>query len=89
MIEPNKRYEIIERDEKKFRQIKYRTICHKCWNSIVRPAKIAEPVVVYGCRHQYHASCLGEKLKDNGNKKCPICLTFNYMAVREEKEKLE
>ena len=90
MIEPNKRVANDPRPERRGRRvIKAHTICNSCMSSIVRSNKMAEPIVVYQCTHQYHSSCLTEKQRELGYKKCPICLKQSYMPIREEREKLE
>ena len=48
-----------------------------------------EPVVIFQCNHQYHSACLSEKQREIGTKKCPICIKQNYMAIREERDKIE
>ena len=90
LIEPNKRYAENVRGREGRRIIKAHTICNQCLSSIVRQkGKMAEPLVIFQCAHQYHSSCLTEKQKELNTKKCPICLKHSYMAVREEREKLE
>ena len=89
MIEPNKRYAENVRGREGRRIIKAHTICNQCMSSIVRHGKMAEPLIIYQCAHQFHSSCLTEKQKELGNKKCPICLKHSYLAIREEREKLE
>lgn len=50
---------------------------------------MAEPIVIFQCNHQYHSACLSEKQREIGTKKCPICIKQNYMAIREERDKIE
>ena len=69
--------------------IKAHTICNQCLSSIVRSGKQVEPIWIYFCMHQFHESCLTGKQKELGVKKCPICLKQSYMAIREEREKIE
>ena len=55
MIEPNKRVANDPRPERRGRRVtKAHTICNACMSSIVRSNKMAEPIVVYQCTHQYH-----------------------------------
>ena len=88
-MEPHKRYVEGMRGQHGRRIIKAHTICNHCMSSIVRKHKLAESIVIYQCNHQYHASCLSEKQREQGAKKCPICLKHSYMAIREERDKLE
>ena len=88
MVEPNKRFAPNPRPGGR-RLIKAHTICNTCMSSIVRNTKMAEPIVIFQCNHQFHSACLSEKQRELGTKKCPICVKQNYMAIREERDKIE